>query len=469
MNIFKKWLPLIVTSIVALAAAAALYAWKSSEIDRLQSDANASVIGRTVASETGPKQRRAPATKSGGPEQARLDASLRPTRNGMRNLFERAKHIMDLDRDELLKLLDELEVNGRIRSPIAGVNLMTAYARLAEIDPAGAMQRALSQKGEAKDMAMATVMNEWLAKDRKGALAWFASSEDTESKKKYLTIASITNGGADPELITELSSAISDPEARSKALLDSIGALAFSDPDAALKKLAEIEDPDEREKAGERVYEGFLMRYPQKALDFAMSQPPGDKARENARNSLVRWGEQDAGAALKWLTTQSKDVQKELFDSGEGKSPGWGFGKASIEEIGMAARQLGDQSQQDKLYAAWANSQSWSKPSDGLNQLSQIKDPELQKATASSIGMAAAQSGKTSDMNAWLETAIPNDTRDTAVASFAKGLAQKDAPAAAEFAGRITNGVIREETLNALKNPAPVDPTQIPNRPGRRR
>ena len=249
-------------------------------------------------------------------------------------------------------------------------------------------------------------------------------------------------------------------------MLDSIAALAFSDPDAALAKLAEIEDPDEREKAEQRVFEGFMMRYPEKALAYALSKPSGDKARENARNALVRWGEQDSGAALDWLTSQKKDVQKELFDT-EGKGPGWGFGKATVEEINAAVLKLPDQSQKDKLNAAWANSQSWSNPVNGLNQLSSIKDPELQKSTAGAIGAAAAQSGKANDMNRWLETAIPNDTRDTAVASFAKGLAQNDAAAGKEWANRITNPVIREATLDALKNPAPAPESDRPG--GRRR
>lgn len=462
----KKWLPFTITLVAALGTAAGLYIWKGAQINELEALTSTPVIGPLLTDAGKAPPRPAPKSK-GGPESARIEASLRPTRNGMRSLFERAKHIMDLDQEHVLKLLAELEANGRIRSPLAGVNLMAAYARLAELDPAGAMQRALAQKSEGREIMMATVMNEWLARDRKGALAWFAKSEDMETKKKYLTIASIANGGSDPELINELGAALNDPEARSKAMLDSLGALAFSDPDAALKKLAEIEDPDEREKAGERVYEGFLMRYPQKALDYAMAQAPGDKARENARNSLVRWGEQDAAGALKWLTSQSKETQKELFDT-DTKGPGWGFGKASVEEIGVAARQLGDQSQQDKLYAAWANSQSWTKPSEGLKNLNQIKDPELQKATAASIGMAAAQSGQVGDMSAWVADAIPNDTRDTAVAAFAKGLAQKDGPAAAEWAGKITNGVIRQETLSALKNPAPVETTGPNFRPGRR-
>ena len=462
----KKWLPFLITFVLGLAAAVALYIWKGTEMARLEAKVKAPVIGLTAA--PAEKMPRAATGKSAGPQQARLDAAARPTRNGMRSLFERAKNIMDMDREELEALLTELEGQGRIRSPIAGITMMAAFARLAEMDPAGAMERALKQKGENKDMAMFTVMNEWLAKDRRGALAWFSSSADDDMKKQYLTIASFTNAGSDPELINELSAAINDPAARSKAMLDSIAALAFSDPDAALLKLAEIEDPDEREKAEERVFEGFMMRYPEKALAYALSQPAGDKARENARNALVRWGEQDSGAALDWLTSQKKDVQKELFDT-EGKGPGWGFGKATVEEINAAVLKLPDQSQKDKLNAAWANSQSWSNPVNGLNQLSSIKDPELQKTTAGAIGAAAAQSGKASDMNRWLETAIPNDTRDTAVASFARGLAQSDAAAGKEWANRITNSVIREETLNALKNPAPATPALDSSRPGGRR
>jgi hypothetical protein len=326
---------------------------------------------------------------------------------------------------------------------------MAAFARLAEIDPAAAMQRALQSKGELRDMAMFATMNEWLARDRNGALAWFTRSEDDDAKRKYLTMATFAMGGGDPELITELTGAINDPQSRKKAMIDAIGALAFTDPAAAEKKLAEIEDPDDREAAEERVYEAFLMRYPEKALDYAMAKPPGDKARENARQALVRWGDQDAGAALKWLGSQNKDVQKELFDSQE-KGPGWGFGKATPEQINETALQLADQSQRDKLRAAYAHSQSWSDPTAGLNQLSSIKDPELQKSTASAIGANAARAGKANELTTWLESAVPNDTRDTVVASFATGL-RNNPTAALEWAGKITNATLRTETLNSLK------------------
>jgi hypothetical protein len=356
---------------------------------------------------------------------------------------------MEMDREQVEKLLAELETSGRIRSPLAGINLMSAYARLAELDPAAAMERAMKNRGELRDIAMFATLNEWLATDRKGAVAWFTASKDEESKRKFLTFAAVGMGGSDPQLITELTGGIQDPDARSKALAESLGALAFSDPDAALKKLNEIEDPEEREKAGEKVYQGFLMRYPDKALAYALEQPPGNKARDNIRQSLVQWGEQDPGAALKWMASQSKDVQKELFDSPD-PGPGWAFGKATPEQINDAALKLGDQTQRDKLRAAYANSQAWNDPKAGLEQLSTIKDPELQKATATSIGSAAARTGRTNDMKLWLETAQPNDARDLAVASFASGIAQNDPVAGAEWAGKITNATIRNQTIQAM-------------------
>ena len=465
----KKWLPFIITFTAAVAAAAGLYFWKGSQIEKLTAAAKAPAVGRATADDS-PLTSRKDAKPGAKPEQAKLNATLRPTRNGVRSLFERAGRIMEMDRDELEKLLTELELTGRIRSPISGLSLLAAYARLAELDPARAMDRAMKSKGEMRDMAMFATMNEWLSRDRKSALSWFAQSKDEEAKKKYLTIATISMAGADPDLVSELSSAISDPDARKKAMMDAFGALAFTDPDAALKKLEEIEDPDERAEAEAKVFQGFLYKHPEKALDYAISKPPGDKARDNARSALVQWGEQDAGAALKWLGSQSKDMQKELFDSGD-KGPGWGFGKATPEEISATAAKLGDQTQKDKLYAAYANSQAQNDPKVGLNQLNSIKDPELQMATARSIGASAAMQGKTSDMNTWLETAVPNDTRDNAVAAFAAGMATKDPPAAAEWAGKITTGVIRTETITALKNPPAPAPGGTPafRPPGRPR
>ena len=463
----KKWLPFTLTFAAAIMAATGIYLWKAGQIEELTRASKPSIVGKGSGSDSALTGRRE--SKSGAkPEQAKLDLTLRPTRNGMRSLFERAGRIMNMDREELEKLITELEKSGGIRSPISGINLLAAYARLAELDPAGAMERAMKSKGELRDVAMFATMNEWLARDRKGALAWFGKSEDDEAKKKYLTMASFGFGGSDPDLITELGAAINDPDARKKAMMDSLGALAFTDPDAAMAKLAEIKDPEERAEAEQKVFEGFMARYPEKALEYALAKPPGDKARDNARNALVRWGEQDAGAALKWLGSQNKDVQKELFETTD-KGPGWGFGKATPEEITATAAKLTDQSQKDKLHAAYANSQAWSDPKAGLNQLSSIRDPELQKETARAIGGAAAMQGKTSDMTTWLETAVPNDSRDYAVAAFAAGMATKDPAEAAVWAGKITNGAIRTETINALKNPVPPAPTNAsPFGPGRR-
>jgi hypothetical protein len=467
----KPWLPFGITFTAGLAAAAGLYFWKGHRMAALQDAARPSAVGR-ASTDSEAARKPAGVKKPVGPEQAKLDAAMRPTRNGIRSLFERSAKILDMDEEQVSKLLAELEATGRIRSPLAGISLMAAYARLAELNPAAAMDRATKlERGELRGIAMFATMNEWLVKDRKGAVAWFASSGDEEEKKQYLTMAAFSMGGSDPDLITELTGAINDPEAKKKALLDSLGALAFSDPDAAIKKLDEIEDPDERSEAEERVYQGFLMRYPEKALDFAMAKPPGDKAREAARQSLVQWGEQDPGAALKWLTSQNKDVQKELFDM-PGSGPGWGFGKATPEQIGDAARQLGDQTQKDKLYAAYANAQGMSNPTTGLSQLSNIKDAELQKSTAASLGMAAARSGKVNDMTTWLETVPPNDARDSAVAAFAAGIAQKDPTAAGEWAAKITSQTIRQQTIEALKNPAAMpipEPPPLPGRPRRNR
>ena len=441
----KKWLPFGITFITAAAIAAGLYFWKSSQIEELSKASQPSSLSRSLTA--------APAAmgtvKGGKPGQAKLEAAARPTRNGLRTLFERASRIMNMDRGEVEKLLAELETAGRIRSPLTGVNLMAAYARLAELDPAAAMERAMKGKGEIRDIGMFATMNEWLAKDRKGAVAWFTGSKDEESKRKFLTFAAIGMGGSDPQLIADLTAGIQDPDARRKAVAESLGALAFSDPDAALKKLNEIEDPDEREKAGEQVYQGFLFRYPDKALAYALTQPPGTKARDNIRQSLVQWGEQDPGAALKWMTTQNKDIQKEFFD-GQDKGPGWAFGKATPEQINDAAIKLGDQSQRDKLRAAYANSQAWNDPKAGLEQLHTIKDPELQRATATSIGTAAARGNRTNEMTLWLQTAQPNDTRDVAVASFASGLAQRDTALGLEWAAKITNAAIRTQTMEAV-------------------
>src|SRR6185503_6197007 len=113
-------------------------------IKDLTRKAQAPAISRAQSGPTAQASRKVTAVKPGPkPEQGKIDAAMRPTRNGIRSLFERAAHIMEMDQEDVEKLLAELEKNGRIRSPVAGISLMAAYARLAELDPGGAMDRAM--------------------------------------------------------------------------------------------------------------------------------------------------------------------------------------------------------------------------------------------------------------------------------------------------------------------------------------
>src|SRR5436190_12082726 len=118
----KKWLPFSITFLIAAAVAAGLYIWKGSQIEEWSSTAQPAALGRNLAGGAATV-----ATRNGKPGSAKSDPGARPTRNGVRSLFERASRIMEMDREEVEKLLAELEAaGGNIRSPLTGVNLMAA-------------------------------------------------------------------------------------------------------------------------------------------------------------------------------------------------------------------------------------------------------------------------------------------------------------------------------------------------------
>ncbi len=447
----KRWFPFLLTFTAALGVCSWLYFLNGSEIDRLSGESRVSADKKSADSRMHGKAK--PSAKKNGPAQDRLSASIKPTRNGIRSLFERSTKIMEMDQAELEELLAELEAKGSIRSPISGISLIAAYSRLAEINPVLAMERAVKLTGELRGIAAFATMNQWLMRDRPAALAWFAKDGDAKAKQDYVTMMSFGFGGSDPELVEQLRDSLNDPEQKQKSIMDSISALAFSDPDAALKQLEKIEDPAQREEAEARVYQGFLYRYPDKALEYALAQAPGHKARDNVRMSVVQWGEQDAGAALKWVTSQNKDVRKELFDT-ESNGPGWGFGKATPEQIKDAAVKLDDQGQRDKLYAAYVNSRSQSEPTQALTELSNIRDKELQTYTAASVGTQLGRNGQTNQFNTWLETAPPNDMRDATVAGYIRAVAPNNPTAAVEMLPKITNTTMRTQVTSALKTAA---------------
>ena len=444
----KRWSPLLFSFLIGSAAAAAWYYHQHREIRALTSAKPSAAAPQS--SRALPPGGRNPKSSAKSPADAALDAATPPTRNGIRSLFARSKAIMELPRDQVEALLDDLGKSGRIRSPLDATTVMAAYARLAEFDPAAAMERAGSNKREIRDIASFAVMSEWLSKDRPAAVSWFQNLPDTDDKAKFLTMLNFA-GASDPTLSAELTGAIADPEKRAAAVRDSIRSMAWSNPEGAMARLKEIEDPFDRAEAERDVLRGLAMREPERAVSLAFNKPDGDPSRSSAVDFVRQWSDQDGPAALKWIGAQPPEIQAEILSSDKGLKRG--FSGASSDDVKSAALKVTDPAQRDQLHAAWINGQASSNPEAGFSHLSNIKDRDLQAQSAAGIASEAARANNPAAMNLWLDSNPPAPVRSAAIARYAETVGRNDPVAAAEWTQRIPDPKLRAATAAKIAKP----------------
>jgi hypothetical protein len=444
----KRWLPFLLSLAGGLAAAAGFHFFhQRSQLAAFTAPSSTPASQANQSRSLPPGGRKA---KAKSETEAKLEAATEPTRNGMRRLFARSKAIFSLSREETEALLEDLEKNGRISSPLDATTLMAAYARLAEFDPQAAMERAGSQKRQTRDIGAFAVMSEWLVKDRTAAVSWFQTLPDNEDKQRFLQVLNFA-GSSDPTLSAELTGSIADPEKRAQAVRDSIRSMAWSNPELAMKRLGEIEDPDQRAEAERDVLRGLAVREPERAVATAFSKPDGDPSRTGAVDLVRQWSDQDGPAALKWIASQPPEVQAEILAKDKGLKRG--FAGASADEVKSAALKVNDSTQRDRLHAAWINAQAGSNPEAGFTHLANIKDRETQSLSAANLAAEAARKDNPEAVELWLSSNPPAPVQSAALARYAETVGRNDPIAGKEWAQRIPDPKVRADIEAKLANP----------------
>ena len=82
---------------------------------------------------------------------------------------------------------------------------------------AAAVECAGKLRGETAIPASMILLNDWMLRDKKAAIAWFHGLSDQRLKGTLLTGATIFYGNSQPQMVEELRNGISDEGVRDKA------------------------------------------------------------------------------------------------------------------------------------------------------------------------------------------------------------------------------------------------------------
>jgi hypothetical protein len=208
--------------------------------------------------------------------------------------------------------------NGRFRftsMETAGAFII-AMSALAERDMAAAVECVGKLRGETAIPASMVLLNDWMLRDKKAALAWFHGLSDQKLKGTLLTGATIFYGSSQPQIVEELRNGITDEGVRDKAARQAIKALASTDPEAALGKVNELAEPDQRRDAERTALLALGGQDPQKALGMMMlnAEPEDRKVTDaDAARVLLQFTSLDKQAADRWMAAQSPALIQRLF------------------------------------------------------------------------------------------------------------------------------------------------------------
>ena len=208
-----------------------------------------------------------------------------------------------------------------------------AYAGLATRDPKGALEHLNAHtSGYGQTMAMEMVVGEWAAADIQGVFDWIRTQPPSDNLynnyslvmysyieqdpgEAGLIIEDMSSGTLktnlsehyaqtlaeeDPAAAMSWASQLKDPEARQRALMQSVSVLGMNDPDEAVDYVNSQSDPEFKDQLAMHLSDHLSRTKPELLADRISGFPQG--MQNNIATHLVQsWAMSDTVAAQDWI------------------------------------------------------------------------------------------------------------------------------------------------------------------------
>lgn len=197
------------------------------------------------------------------------------------------------------RLLREAESLRPRRERLAAKSII--YARYAELDPLAAVERALAQETDKREM-LERVFTAWAKHDLEAALAHAQTIHGALRQPAASAVLAVSES-LDPTRRQALAAEFSLQDAL--AMMNAMEQLD-GDPALAWQNALGTESVEARAQQLFQIGTAWVERDPAQALAAAMELPPGGILGTVVPFLVERWAEQDADGALAWILTQPK-------------------------------------------------------------------------------------------------------------------------------------------------------------------
>ncbi len=393
-------------------------------------------------------------------------------------------------------------------NPLAGLSLAEAQAGLRYLDT----KKPTGNQVWHHRLLRSALYAAWAAHDLPAALAAARHQlTDRETQQQCLAAILGLLAETDPAgALNQALSLSPDPSAQNAFFISIFKAWSESDPHAALAYVLKHPELPQLHNGASAVFEKLALESPRLALDAALQLPPGQLRGNQIRPQLMNWAEQDPDAALQWTLQLTDPVfRDEMLQSMAAATSGKGQAAldliskiespdkrdealssyySSLSHRDAAAAMdfllsLGDASLQKKLLTTSSHTLQNASDAKQNQFLAQLPSGELREAMLQALAPACISQGRfpqavrllnemadspnrdyglhrlgfdwrARDVKAadtWLKAQPPSTDRDIVLAGFAVHLVQKDPEEALRRIAAIADpGVRRTAHLNSF-------------------
>ena len=178
-------------------------------------------------------------------------------------------------------------------------------------DPHAAMAAVAAMPDQTTARYLRTaLMRHWMDADREAAIAWALAEPASPQRDTLLAEAAEFLAQTSPRQALQLATGL-DATGKRRVIAVTLLAWARSDPEAAIKAVAEVDDAEVAEALYWELSSIWAGRDPGAAATWlASSDLAGEPLRRALRGVLVRWAGDDPQAAASWLDTTPDELRE---------------------------------------------------------------------------------------------------------------------------------------------------------------
>lgn len=305
----------------------------------------------------------------------------------------------------------------------------------AQNDPQAALKAALTiGESSQRGMAVATAVNAWAGSDFPAALKYAVSVDDPGTRGQILQNLSRNPNANRKELLAAVMDHVPPGDNFQQAVSGILTSWAQENPAEAAVAAMELPPGRAFSNVASQIASQWISSASNKqdVFDWARNLPEGEARDNSLRSVFSAWSRQDPRAAMRALSDLAPAERKNAVQA---VASGWS--QTAPEAVLQWSSSLTDASERTDVVRAALSQWAGSSPESAAKFVERMPEAERSGPMESVVGNWAARD--TASAAAWLDRQPAGPSKDAALRTLSRKIAQEDPEAALTWARGISN------------------------------